>query len=162
MYGLPPTRGLIFASVMPRHSLFRRLVSLQLAMLVLAASVGLTVQTQTCRMSGRSQTDISIPGRASLAGCRAPEAASVAPVAEDDCCDISSHLHKVLTPAHELAAKTLVAGPLLAVLEPSLLWHRPQAAGFVGKADQHWSADDASPPPLGGRRFLAWVCTLVV
>ena len=46
------------------HSLFRRLVSLLLAVLVLTTSVGLTVQRQTCRMSGHSTVAVSVAGRA--------------------------------------------------------------------------------------------------
>jgi hypothetical protein len=54
---------------MSRYSLFRRFVSLMLAVLVLTASVGLTVQRHTCRMSGRSKVDVTVPGRAPLRGC---------------------------------------------------------------------------------------------
>ncbi len=157
---LPP--GRIFAVAMSsRPSLLRRLVSLLLAVLVLTASVGLAVQRLTCRMSGRSQVEVSVPGQLALRGC-AGHLAPATPVAKDGCCDFSSHLHKLSAPAHELAAKVLVPAPLLVVLMPATAW--PVAAHELAPAMRgpRWFAADSSPPPRSGRGLLAFVCTLVV
>lgn len=91
---------------MPRYSLFRRFVGLMLAVLVLTASVGLRVQRHTCRMSGRSKVDVTVPGRAPRRGCN-NEPVKAKTVAKDNCCDTSSLLHKLSGPAHEPAAKLL-------------------------------------------------------
>lgn len=162
MHRQPADRRLIFAVVMPHPSLFRRFVSLLLAVLVLTASVGLTVQRYTCRMSGRSTVAVSVAGdRAAEDGCG--KDATATSVVKDSCCDFSSHLHKVSTPAPELAAKVLVPTPqLLAWLAPPA-WagaaSRPAAAATAGP---RWFAADASPPPRSGRALLAFVCTLEV
>ncbi|MFC7669234.1 hypothetical protein ACFQT0_19160 [Hymenobacter humi] len=146
---------------MSRHSPFRRFVSLLMAVLVLAASVGLTVQRQTCRMSGRSKVEISVLSQVTLVGCQGLQAPSLAG-ADDECCDFSSHLHKVATPVHKLAAKVPVPAPLLLAWVPKQVW--PGQALVVAHADvePRWFAADASPPPPGGRGLLALVCTLMV
>ncbi|SFP99662.1 HYC_CC_PP family protein [Hymenobacter arizonensis] len=146
---------------MQTHSLFRRFVSLLLATLVLIASVGLTVQRQTCRMSGSSQVAVSVTGQAALSGCAATDA-SVSVVAEDDdCCDFSTHLHKVPMPAHALAGKVLLPAPLLAVWEPATGWLPQAPAVAVQFGTCSWFAADSSPP-LAGRALLAFCCKLVV
>lgn len=143
------------------HSLSRRLFSLLLAVLVLTSSVGLTVQRHTCRISGRSKVEVSVPGQLALRGCDG-QLAPVAPVAKDNCCDFSKQVHKLSAPAHELAAKVLVHAPLLAMLVPAITW--PVAIAVVAPKAQEprWFAADSSPPPLGGRGLLTFVCTLVV
>jgi hypothetical protein len=146
---------------MPRYSLIRRFVSLMLATLVLTTSVGLTVQRNTCRMSGRSQVQLSVPGQATLGGC-AGERGAARPVAKDGCCDLSSHLHKLSTPVHELAAKTVVPTPLLAACMPAAVWELAPVAPASVAATQCWFGAYSSPPPLGGRGLLAFACTLVV
>ncbi|MFD2720129.1 hypothetical protein ACFST9_15505 [Hymenobacter monticola] len=147
---------------MSRPSLLRRLVSLLLAVLVLTASVGLTVQRLTCRMSGRSTVALSVAGRAAeLQGCTAGMAPD-APIAKDNCCDFSKQLHKLTTPAHELAAKVLVPlpGPALLLAPPA--WAQPDLAALPVGSAPRWFAADSSPPPWGGRGLLAFACTLVV
>ena len=147
---------------MPRHSRFRRLVSLLLAVLVLTASVGLSVQRHTCRMSGRSKVAVSVPGQLALRGCTG-QLAPAKPVAKDNCCDFSSHLHKLSAPAHELAAKVLLPGPLLAVWPAAELdWPVAPSVMALESSAPRWFAADSSPPPRGGRGLLAFVCTLVV
>ncbi|MBD2767677.1 hypothetical protein IC235_07205 [Hymenobacter sp. BT664] len=146
---------------MPRYSLFRRFVSLLLAVLVLAAAVGINVQRQACRMSGRSTVVLALAGPVALRGC--PERpAGPRPVAKSSCCDFSSHLHKLSDPAHERTANVKVPAPMLVALAPSvtglgpLLMVAPVAGGV------RWLTTDSSPPPRGGRELLAFVCTLVV
>lgn len=148
---------------MTSPSLFRRFVSFLLAMLVLTASVGLSVQRQTCRMSGRSQVDVSVLGKvASPAGCEGM-VVPAAPIADDNCCDFSSHLHKLTTPAQELAAKVLVPAPLLAVLPAgNVTWPLHSAEAAPEARVPRWFAADTSPPNPGGRVLLALVCKLVV
>lgn len=152
---------LTFVVVMKRHSLFRRFVSLLLAVLVLTTSVGLTVQRLTCRMSGRSTVALSVAGRADLQGCTA-DMTPAAPVAKDNCCDFSKQLHKLSTPAHELAAKVLVPVPMLVFLPPSVAWPKPLLATLPPASAPRWFAADSSPPPRGGRGLLVFACTLVV
>ena len=157
---LPPV-GLIFVVIMPLHSPFRRFVSLWLAVLVLTASVGLTVQRLTCRMSGRSTVQLAVPGQAALHGCGG-QLAPTQPEAKDNCCDFSSHVHKLTAPAHELAAKVLLPGPLLAVWLPAPGWRVARPAAGLAMQAPRWFAADASPPPLGGRELLARVGALIV
>ena len=141
------------------HSLFCRLVSVLLAVLVLITSVGLTVQRLTCRMSGQSTVAVSVAGRAELRGCLAP----VPSKAQDSCCDFSKHEHKLNSPAQELAAKILVPVPAMSAIVPPLGWPVAPAAGAsLAGAGPRWFAADASPPPLGGRALLAFACTLEV
>lgn len=146
---------------MPCYSLFRRLVSLLLAVLVLSASVGLAVQRHTCRVSGRSKVDVLVAGAAS--GNCSGQVAPAQPLVKDNCCDVSSHLHKLSAPAQELTAKALVPAPLLTVWlpVPEAIWRRVPAADYAQARGPRWFAADASPPPLGGRSLLAFACTLV-
>ncbi|MDB5236295.1 MAG: hypothetical protein JWR44_3288 [Hymenobacter sp.] len=147
---------------MAPYSLFRRFVSLLLAVLVLTASVGLTVQRHTCRITGRSKVGMSVTGQANQLGCGS-QLAPVAPSAKDNCCDFSSHLHKLSVPAHQLAGKVLVPSPpLLAIWMAPMVWSMKLVVPAVVAAAPQWFAADSSPPPLGGRVLLAFVCTLVV
>ena len=146
---------------MKPHSRFRRLVSLLLAVLVLTASVGLTVQRLTCRMSGRTTVALSVTGRAALHGCTG-EMAPTTPAAKDNCCDFSSHLHKLSLPAHADVVKVLVPTPEFVAWQPALAWPMAPAVVMPAASGPRWFAADSSPPPLGGRGLLAFVCTLVV
>ncbi len=132
-----------------------------LAVLVLTASVGLTVQRLTCRMSGRSTVAVSVAGRAELRGC-AGELAPTNPTAKDNCCDFTKQLHKLSVPAHEQATKVLVPTPLLAVEAEAINWPDVAAVALPSAGGPRWFSADSSPPPLGGRELLAFVCTLVV
>jgi hypothetical protein len=141
------------------HSLSHRLLSLLLAALVLTASVGLTVQRHTCRISGRSKVSVDLPGTgAVLAGC----AGQLPTRLKRDCCDFSKHHHKLSSAAHELSVSK-VPPPLLAAWLPELAWPSgPIEAVLPAIAGTRWFAADSSPPPLGGRALLTWACTLVV
>ncbi|WP_460546824.1 hypothetical protein [Hymenobacter daeguensis] len=143
------------------HSRFRRFVSLLLAVLVLTTSVGLTVQRLTCRMSGRSTVAVSVAGRADLRGCTGGQAPAT-PAAKDNCCDFSKQVHKLSLPTHALASKIMVPAPLLAVETLVLSWPKPAVAAPLHDGGARWFAADSSPPPLGGRGLLTFVCTLVV
>jgi len=145
------------------YSRFRRFVSLVLAVLVLTTSVGLTVQRLTCRMSGRSLVSVSVAGHAKgPMGCSG-QAAPATPSAKDNCCDFSSHLHKLSTPAHELAAKVLVPTPIWCVWVPATQWLADgHGTALPAGSGPRWHAADSSPPPRSGRSLLTFVCTLVV
>ena len=156
------TPGRTFAAAMRAHSLFRRLVSVLLAVLVFITSVGLTVQRLTCRMSGQSMVAVSVAGRAELRGCMG-ELAPATPKAADGCCDFSKHEHKLSSLAYELAAKVLVPVPPLLAEALVLRWPVSAAAAVSrATAGPRWFAADASPPPRGGRALLAFACTLEV
>ena len=144
---------------MPRP-LSHRLFNLLLAVLVLAASVGLSVQHHTCRLSGRSKTLLTLPGQVSMAGCTSPAGAAAF---KDSCCNLDSHLHKLTTPAYELkAGKVPVPSPLFVAVLPAQLWPLPLAARpLAGPAGARWYAADSSPPRTG-RQVLLLACTLVV
>ena len=131
-------------------------------MLVLFASVGLTVQRHTCRVSGRSQVAVAMPGQLALGGCGG-RPAPVRPAVKDSCCDFSSHVHKLPVLSQVLGAKMLVPAPLLVAWLPVSAW--PAVVPAVGRAAvwaPRWFAADSSPPPRGGRGLLAFVCALVV
>ena len=146
---------------MVRYSFFRRFVSLLLAVLVLTASVGLTVQRLTCRMNGHTVVSLMVAAVPAPRGCTGPGTAAQLK-SDDHCCDFSSHSHKLSAPAHELAAKVLVPVPIFAAWVPALTWHTTTAATVLGTSSPRWYAADSSPPPLGGRGLLTFVCTLVV
>jgi hypothetical protein len=91
------------------------------------------------------------------------ELAPATPKAADGCCDFSKQEHKLSSPAYELAAKILVPVPAMSVIVPPLSWPVSTAdAVSLAATGPRWFAADASPPPLGGRALLAFVCTLEV
>lgn len=137
-----------------------------LALLVLTASVGLTVLRHTCRESGHMSADVifSTPRH----GCPAP--ATAEPVAEHShssqikgaCCDFSAHLHKLEVPSPELAWVKLLPSPLLApVWLPDTNWPTVPLAAHVAQAAA-WHAADSSPPARAGRVLLTFISVLVV
>ena len=161
LYGLLPRRRVNFMVIMRSPCWFLRFVSLLLAVLVLTASVGLTVQRLTCRISGHVVVAVSAPGRADLHGCiRA--AASDQPRAKDSCCDFSKHEYKILTPTHALVAKMLVPVPLLAWAASAGAWPVSSSVVAPQSSGPTWFAANAAPPPKSGRELLAFVCTLLV
>ena len=144
------------------YSLFRRSVSLLLAVLVLLTSVGFTVQRLTCRMSGLSRVAIAVAGQADLRGCLG-DLAPVIPVAKDNCCDFSQQVHKLSVPSPELAAKILLPVPLpMATGSSDLTWPVSSTVTLLTYDSPRWLAADSSPPPRSGRTLLAFVCTLIV
>ena len=144
------------------YSLFRRSVSLLLAVLVLLTSVGFTVQRLTCRMSGLSRVAIAVAGQADLRGCLGDLAPAI-PVAKDNCCDFSQQVHKLSVPSPELAAKILLSAPLpTAAGFSDLAWPVSPTVTLLTYDSPRWFAADSSPPPRSGRALLAFVCTLMV
>lgn len=144
------------------HSLFRRLVSMLLAMLLLITSVGFTVQRLNCSMSGRSTVTDSVAGRAGLRGCRG-ERAPAKPKALNNYCDFSEQEHGLSSPAHMLATKFLVSISSISVIVPPLNWPvAPAAMASLAESGHRWFTADAPTPPLGGRALLNFACTLEV
>jgi len=159
---------------MPRPLSFR-LLSLALAWLVLATSVGLTSERHRCRVSGRSIVVLSLPGlagRADAPGSR-PDKLPKVPTRpcgkrQSGCCDIS-HGHL------KLQAQSAAAGPNIGLpappvaLPPALL---PDSMRWVGLATAtyapllggwHGAAGSLPPgPPRAGRVLLAFEGKLVV
>ena len=120
-----------FASTIVRYSFSRRFVSLLLAVPVLTASVDLTVQWLTCRMSGHTVVSLMVAAVPAPRGCTGPGTAAQLN-SDDHYCDFSSHSHKLSAPAYELAAKVLVPVPILTAWVPALAWHTAIAVTMLG------------------------------
>ncbi|WP_088842992.1 hypothetical protein [Hymenobacter gelipurpurascens] len=148
-----------------KRSLTHRLFSAWLALLVLTASVGLTVQQHTCRVSGlQTASVIFAPAHH---GCPPPTAehtdahATGKALVKASCCEFGAHFHKLDAPSPELTwVKTLVPAFSPAWL-PAQEWPSAPAAPLLQGAAR-WHAGDASPPLRAGRKLLTFVCTLVV
>ncbi|GAB3841572.1 hypothetical protein [Hymenobacter jeollabukensis] len=152
---------------MNQRSLLLRLTSLWLALLVLTASVGLTVQQHTCHLSGRTQRAVVLtphhgcaPAGMTVAGCQRP-APLKQPSVKDGCCEFSAHHHKVDASAHDLGLGKVPVPALVAVLPPAPMWPQPAAAAVAAQT-RILHAADASPPARAGRALLTFVCVLVV
>lgn len=146
-----------------KRSVTHRFFSGLLALLVLAASVGLTVQRRTCHLSGRSTAafafsaaDTCEPATTGTACCTATAQFRAA------CCDLATDFHKLSAPAPAaLGGKFLFPPPFISWL-PTTVWPPFLAAPLLAQAAVRWHASDASPPPRAGRRLLAFGCMLVV
>lgn len=162
-----PTRGAgrqpatFVLSQMRPYPLFRRLFSLSLALLVLAASIGLPVQRRTCRLSGRSTAriawDAAGPHGAKSGSRELPGALA------SHCYAYSLELHQLSTPAPEAGVTKLLPAALgsLALVPAvhNLFWVNSGLAASLPPA-----APLAFPTPLlpGGRALLTRICVLVV
>lgn len=148
-----------------KRPLAHRLFSAWLALLVLTASVGLTVQQHVCRMSGQHTAQVVFA--APHHGCPAPMATAAPAQAgkaqlKAACCDFKAFRHKLSAPTTDHTwskaavpvALALPAAPAAWLQVPKRTWLQP-AAG--------WYASDTSPPGHpAGRALLTLVCTLVV
>lgn len=156
--------------MIPRPVLLR-LLSLALALLVLATSVGLTSERHRCRLSGRSTVVLRLPGLAPAAeavASRLPGRPTL-PCGQRrrGCCDISHAQHKLnaQSPAASLD-KWLPTPPValpLAVL-PVAAWTGLAPEGPQPLAPVLRGATGSSPPgsPRAGRRLLVSEGKLVV
>ncbi|MGI4742268.1 MAG: hypothetical protein ACRYG7_44485 [Janthinobacterium lividum] len=149
-----------------------RLLSALLALLVLAASVGLTAERHRCRISGRSTVLLSLPGLAHSDDAAPTPSQPGRPCGKrraSGCCDISHSQHQLNAQSAAAGlAKWLPAPPQL--LPPALLsvpvW--PGLGAGVGlplaASVAVGTAANSSPPgiPRAGRVLLTLVCTLVV
>ncbi|MCB2377834.1 hypothetical protein LGH70_09595 [Hymenobacter sp. BT635] len=144
-----------------KRPVLHRLFSGFMALLVLTASVGLTVLSHTCRSSGRSTASIifSAPEHKCPPAAEAQQNShllSDKAQLKKSCCEFDAHFHKLDATAHALA-KHLV---------PSFTLALPPVASWVPFAPSHllaqataWHASDSSPPLRAGRHLLAFVCT---
>ncbi|UYZ64829.1 hypothetical protein [Hymenobacter weizhouensis] len=150
-----------------KRPLLHRLFSAWLALLVLTASVGLTVQQHTCRVSGRHTASIVFAPHehgcppAQAAASHATAAAGKTQVA-GACCEFGAHFHKLDAPSAELH---WVKAPV-PVLAPVWLDHTawpqaPEPLRLLSGAAR-WHAADSSPPPRAGRALLTFVGVLIV
>lgn len=144
-----------------------RLTSLWLALLVLTASVGLTVQQHTCRVSGQTQRAVVLTPRHACAPAGLAEASCGKPAApakttlKAACCEFSAHHHKVDASAHDLALGKIPVPALVAVLPAPPTWPQPVAASAATET-RLLHAADSSPPPRAGRALLTFVGVLIV
>ncbi|UOQ74758.1 hypothetical protein [Hymenobacter cellulosilyticus] len=145
-----------------KRSLRHRLFSGIMALLVFLTSVGLTVQSHTCRSSGHSTAAIIFsapehkcpPGTksASLADHQLAGKARL----QKSCCEFGTHFHK-LEAASVGHAKLLLPAAVLVWLPisfSSFTFPSPQLASAAP-----WHASDSSPPLRAGRTLLTFVCT---
>jgi hypothetical protein len=159
--------GLLRTFVVMKRPLSHRLFSALLALLVLSASVGLTVQRHTCRESGQTTTAVvfSTPKHRCPAPARPTKALehqhSTHARLKGACCDFQAHFHKLDVPAPELAWVKLLVPPFVADWLPTTPWPTLPAAPLVARAAA-WHASDSSPPPRAGRELLTFIRMLVV
>ncbi|GAB2475274.1 hypothetical protein GCM10011375_23470 [Hymenobacter qilianensis] len=153
----------IFAPV--KRPLTHRIFSGLLALLILAASVGLTVQRRTCNVSGRSTANITF--RAAVDACQPSNnvldcGASVASQLRQACCDLATDFHKLSAPAPASLGGKFLAGPAISPWPATTVWPPIPASPLLAQAACRWYASDASPPSRAGRVLLAFGCILVV
>ncbi|WP_375436622.1 hypothetical protein [uncultured Hymenobacter sp.] len=148
-----------------KRPLSHRLFSTLLALLVLAASVGMTVQQHTCHLSGSRTASIifSTPQHRCLAPKPASErhAHSSQAQLKVACCDFSAHLHKLDAPTSGIVWAKLLPSPFVAPWWPTPTWPALPPALLITQADA-WHAADSSPPLRAGRVLLSFIGMLVV
>lgn len=138
---------------MRAQPLSHRFVSLLLALVVLAASVGLPVQRRTCRLSGRSTARIA--WAAALLGSSSTNSFDIAKHGglTSNCYGYHLELHQLSTPAPAPTfAKLLPAAVLLALPAASSPTWLPRLVLITGRAFDIRPA--LVPPRPGGRRLL--------
>lgn len=150
------------------YPLPHRLLSLTLALLVLAASVGLPVQRRTCRLSGRSTARIAwhvAPHGPLEGGAESGPAAKRMPARlAGSCYAYYFQLHQLSVPAHEAAPTLkLPAAPHWLALPAATLSHSLPPLCLVKRAALAVGMGPAAPPSRpGGRRLLARIGVLLV
>jgi predicted secreted protein len=136
-----------------------------MALFVLLTSVGLTVQSHTCRSSGRSTAAIifsapehKCPPASQARLVKAAHALGGKAQLKSACCEFGAHFHKLdATSQHLDQTKYLTPPTLLALLtepvEPAFSSARRLSVA------RPWHAADSSPPRRAGRQLLTFVCT---
>ncbi|WP_157547608.1 hypothetical protein [Hymenobacter sp. DG25A] len=148
-----------------KRPLAHRLFSAWLALLVLTASVGFTVQQHVCRTSGQrtAQLVFTTPHH----GCAAsmPVAGKASPgkaQLKAPCCDFKAHLHKLSVPGTEHAWSKVLLPVWVTATFVAPGWPGIPPVSLARQASA-WHASDSSPPGArAGRGLLVFVCTLVV
>ncbi|MCB2408180.1 HYC_CC_PP family protein [Hymenobacter lucidus] len=147
-----------------KRPLLHRLFSGFMALLVLTTSVGLTVQSHTCRSSGRSTAAIIF----SAPQHKCPPASSAAALAashqlpgkaelKKSCCEFGAHFHKLEAASHTSDQAKLLP-PVLTAWSPASDWGLFQPGRLVTQGAT-WHASDSSPPLRAGRMLLVFVGT---
>lgn len=148
-----------------KRPISHRFFSALLALLVLTASVGMTVQQHTCHLSGNRTA--SVVFTTPQHRCPAPElsAAHQAPSGQAHfkaaCCEFSAHLHKLNIPTAESTWAKLLPSPLLVAWWPTPTWPVLPPTLLVAQAEA-WHAADGSPPLRAGRQLLSFIGVLVI
>jgi hypothetical protein len=148
-----------------KRPISHRLFSAWLALLVLAASVGMTVQQHTCRQSGNRTSSVVFSTPQHRCPAAKPTSHHHVPGSQAQlkaaCCDFSAHFHKLDAPTPEITWAKLLPTPLLATWWPAPTWPALPPTLLVAQADA-WYAADSSPPLRAGRELLAFVGVLVI
>ncbi|MGY2133192.1 hypothetical protein ACW9KT_13255 [Hymenobacter sp. HD11105] len=147
-----------------KRPLTHRFFSGLLALLVLTASVGLTVQRRTCHMSGRSTSAFTFTPATDACEPVPTVSACCADLLQlrEACCDLSTDFHKLNAPAPALLGGKFLPAPAINAWLPTTVWPPFPAAPLLAQAAVRWYASDASPPPRAGRVLLTFGCTLVI
>lgn len=148
-----------------KRPLTHRIFSGLLALLILAASVGLTVQRRTCSMSGRSTANFTFS--AAVDACQPSSSAldcgaSATSQLRQACCDLATDFHKLSAPAPASLGGKFLPGPIISTWPVTPVWPSVSAAPLLAQAAVRWHASDTSPPPRAGRLLLTFGCTLVI
>ncbi|WP_324671606.1 hypothetical protein [Hymenobacter sp. GOD-10R] len=146
-----------------KRPLTHRLFSGFLALLVLTASVGLTVLRHTCTQSGHTSTAVifSTPHHGCPSVKPAPEPHSASAHLKGTCCDFKANFHKLDASSSDVSWVKSLVPEFVAAWLPMHGWPTAPTAPQVAQAVT-WHASDSSPPPRAGRALLTFVCTLVV
>lgn len=160
LYTFPIAPLRIFALV--KRPLIHRLFSGFLALLVLTASVGLTVLRHTCRQSGHTSTAVIFQAPHHRCANTGPvEVPAAGAHVKSACCDFDAHFHKLDTSSPALAWLKSLVPDLAASWLPTTAWPTLPLAAQHTPA-MRWYAADSSPPARAGRALLTFVCTLVI
>lgn len=145
------------------RSLPQRFLSIVLALLVLAASVGLPVQRRTCRMSGRSTVRIAW-GLPTQGQSDTPQK-RLSHLLDRGCYSYSLHLHQLSAPAHTAeATKLLPAAPVWSALPATAttLFLASEVGFAAQSASRPWATATTRPARPAGRALLVRIgCWLV-
>lgn len=147
-----------------KRSVTHRLFSGLLALLVLAASVGLTVQRRTCHLSGRRTAALTLtaPADACQPQVAAAQCCADALQFREACCDLATDFHQLSASAPAALGGKFLPSPAINSWLPTTVWPPFPAAPLLAQAATHWHASDTSPPPRAGRVWLTFACTLVI
>jgi hypothetical protein len=148
-----------------KHPLSHRFLSLALALLVLAASIGLPVLRRTCRVSGRSTAHIawSPVNTACALGQKGNQLKQTRHRLESSCYAYSLHLHQLSAPAYTPVVVKLPAALVWLALPAATPFIPPTSLTYVGGAvHAGWFTSKSPPPPPSGRILLVQIGKWVV
>ncbi|UOG76314.1 hypothetical protein MTX78_06870 [Hymenobacter tibetensis] len=148
-----------------KRPISHRFFSALLALLVLTASVGMTVLRHTCHQSGSRTTSVVFTTPQHRCPAQEPRSEQQAYSSQAQlkaaCCEFSAHLHKLDIPTPEITWAKLLPTPLLTTWWPASTWPLVSPTLLVAQAEA-WHAADSSPPLRAGRLLLSFIGVLVV